>query len=233
MRLFSLPKRVSVVLARTLLLPANKSTMKKGLLLIAIVAIIVVVYFVFFNKSDDQATASKKVKPVALSISKNPEVFNTAFSVLLNNYYTLKDALVNADSTKAATDALAVVKAADAIPLDSLTADSSIVLTAKNFTGVLATEGNNVNKATSLEAQRRSFAVISDNLYSLLNTVRYDKEVVYHDLCPMAFNDEEQAYWLSRDSAIVNPYLGNKHPKYKSSMLVCGTLEDSVNFVGK
>lgn len=207
--------------------------MKKGLLLIAIVAIIVVVYFVFFNKTDEQAAANKKVKPVALSISKNPEIFNTAFSTLLDNYYTLKDALVNADSTKAATDALAVAKAADAIPLDSLTADSSIVITAKNFTGVLSTEGKTVNQAKNLEAQRRSFAVISDNLYSLINTVRYDKEVVYHDLCPMAFNDEEQAYWLSRDSAIVNPYLGNKHPKYKSSMLGCGTLEDSVNFVGK
>jgi len=28
----------------------------------------------------------------------------------------------------------------------------------------------------------------------------------------------------------VNPYLGNKHPKYHSGMVGCGSIEDSVSF---
>jgi hypothetical protein len=46
--------------------------------------------------------------------------------------------------------------------------------------------------------------------------------------CPMAFNDTETANWISNSSEIINPYLGNNHPKYKAGMLHCGELKDSI-----
>jgi hypothetical protein len=46
----------------------------------------------------------------------------------------------------------------------------------------------------------------------------------------MAFNDTEEAFWLSDKNRVVNPYLGSKHPKYKGSMLHCGDITDSLDF---
>jgi Protein of unknown function (DUF3347) len=209
--------------------------MKKGLIIVvALIVIAAVVYYLFFNnKGAAEQTATPKQKPVPLAISKNPEAFNAAFGKMMDAYYALKNDFVNWDSTKAGTDATTLKQLAQQVPYNTLQADSNIVLTAKNFSDEIANQSDALNKANNIEAKRRAFSTISDNLYSLINTVKYDREVIYHDMCPMAFNESEQAYWLSRDSAISNPYFGNKHPKYKSGMITCGEVEDSINFAKK
>lgn len=209
--------------------------MKKGLIIVvALIVVAAAVYFlVFSNKGQAEQTATKKEKPVPLTISKNPEAFNIAFGKLMDAYYTLKNDLVSWDSAKAGADAATLKQLAQQVPYDTLQADKNIVLTAKNFSEEIANQSDVLTKANNIEAKRRAFSTISDNLYSLINTVRYDREVIYHDMCPMAFNESEQAYWLSRDSAISNPYFGNKHPKYKSGMITCGEVEDSINFAKK
>src|SRR4051812_23633623 len=209
--------------------------MKKGLIIIvALLVIAAVGYFLFFtNKGQAEQSATPKQKPVPLAISKNPEAFNVVFGKMMDAYYDLKNDLVNWDSAKANTDATALKQLALQVPYDTLQADKNIVLTAKNFSEEIANQSETLNKANDIVAKRRAFSTISDNLYSLINTVRYDREVIYHDMCPMAFNESEQAYWLSRDSAISNPYLGNKHPKYKGGMVTCGEVEDSIDFAKK
>jgi hypothetical protein len=67
--------------------------------------------------------------------------------------------------------------------------------------------------------------MISDNLYNLIRTVKYDREVAYYQFCPMAFNDQG-AYWLSRESDIKNPYFG-------STMLTCGETRETLDFTPK
>ena len=46
----------------------------------------------------------------------------------------------------------------------------------------------------------------------------------------MAFNDNEEAYWLSNTRSIVNPYLGKKHPRYAGGMVTCGSIADSIDY---
>jgi hypothetical protein len=209
--------------------------MKKGLIIVIALAVIAaVVYYLFFSdKTNAAQTSTQKQKPVPLAISKNPEAFNVAFGKMMEAYYTLKNDLVNWDSTQADSDALTLKQLAQQVPYDTLQADKNVILTAKSFSDEIANQSEALNKAGNIEAKRRAFSTISDDLYSLINTVRYDREVIYHDMCPMAFNETEQAYWLSRDSAITNPYFGNKHPKYKSGMITCGEVQDSINFAAK
>ncbi|MFM9735850.1 hypothetical protein, partial [Streptomyces niveiscabiei] len=64
------------------------------------------------------------------------------------------------------------------------------------------------------EEKRKAFQMASEQLYDFIRTVQYDREVVYHEYCPMAFNDQG-ATWLSNSSDIKNPYLPKK-------MLHCG-----------
>ncbi len=206
--------------------------MKKGLLLIAIVVVLVGAYFALFSKKEDKSSGAvvKTEKQPRLLISKNPPAFNEAFATMLNSYYNVKNDLINWDSTKAGADAKTLAGLVLQLPLTALKADSSLIVTAKNFAGAIAAESDKINTAKTIEDKRRAFSVVSDNLYSLINTVRYDNEVIYYDVCPMAFNESEQAYWLSRDSVIQNPYLGNKHPKYKASMATCGDVEQKVDY---
>lgn len=212
---------------------AQTSGMKRGLLIVAVVLIMAGGYFAIFskkNKTQNDAPVTKNEKAPRLAISKNSSQFNDAFAGMLASYYTLKNDFVNWDSTKAGSDAETLASAALQLPIHALKGDSNLIGTAKNFTGAIAVQSKAIADAKTIEDKRRAFSVVSDNLYSLINTVRYDNEVVYYDMCPMAFNESEQAYWLSKDSAIQNPYLGNKHPKYKGAMVTCGSVEQTIDY---
>ncbi|MCW3110264.1 MAG: hypothetical protein JWQ09_4770, partial [Segetibacter sp.] len=104
-------------------------------------------------------------------------------------------------------------------------ADSSIVEMAKGYVQTVSSEAKALAQEKDIEAKRKSFQMISDAMYDLVRTIRFDKEVVYHQFCPMAFNDAG-AYWLSATSDVKNPYFGKK-------MLTCGEVKDSIDFRGK
>ncbi|QEC66071.1 DUF3347 domain-containing protein [Panacibacter ginsenosidivorans] len=205
--------------------------MKKGLLLIGITAVIVAGYFIFFAGGDDAKSDVPKQQPLAQS--KNNDAFNKPFNDMLNSYFELKDALVDWDTVKATAAATKLIDMADKIPMNELKADSTIVQTAKSFVGSVVAEAKGLVGETSIEEKRHAFYTLSDNLFNLLRTVKYDQQVLYYDKCPMAFNETEEGYWLSNTTEIINPYFGNKHPKYKTGMLHCGSIEDSVNYVSK
>lgn len=201
--------------------------MKKGLAIIAVAGIGVAIYFLFFNKPEVKDEGPKQ-QPLAQSA--NTDTFNVPFNDLLTGYFSLKDALVNWDSAKATASATTLITLASKVPYDALRADSTIVSTAKDFSGSVVAEAQGLAGETTIDGMRHSFYTLSENLYNLIRTVRYDQQVIYHDKCPMAFGDDKEAYWISNTSEIINPYLGNKHPHYHSGMVGCGNVEDSVDF---
>ncbi len=173
-------------------------------------------------------SAEKKAEP--LTIGKNSGPFNLSFSRLMDDYYGVKDALVEWDTVKANNAARLVQISADSLQLNDLKADSQIVLTAKSLAMSLRNEAKGFVGETDIEQKRRAFNMMTDELYNLIRAVRYDGQVIYHTRCPMAFKDSEEAYWLSASSKIVNPYLGDKHPVYKGKMMGCGEVVDSLDF---
>ncbi|MGI8950772.1 MAG: DUF3347 domain-containing protein [Chitinophagaceae bacterium] len=201
--------------------------MKIGWLIVVIIAIIAASYFLFFYKKDEKPAAPK---PQPLAISKNNNSFNTSFNDLLNSYYSLKNAFINWDTANANVASNNMIDNASKINYDNLKADSSIILTAKNFSDNVIAEAKGLIGEPTIDGKRHSFYTLSENLYNLIRTVHYDQTVIYHDKCPMAFGDDEEAYWITNNRKIENPYLGNKHPKYHSAMVSCGSIEDSIDF---
>lgn len=201
--------------------------MKKGLVFIVVAIIIAAVYFIFFNK-EEKKTEEPKQQPLAQS--KNTDAFNKPFNDFLNGYYQLKDALVEWDTAKTSSSAKALITLAANVPYNELKADSSIITTAKSFSESVVAESMGITGETTIEGKRRSFYTLSENLYNLIRTVRYDQQVIYHIKCPMAFNDTEEAYWLSNVNQVINPYLGKQHPKYHAAMINCGNITDSVDY---
>ena len=203
--------------------------MKKGLAIIGIACAAIAAYFIFTDKKKSFEDALPVLQHT-VSASKNSDAFNTPFTKVLNSYFSLHEALVNWDSAKAnlAADSLRMQLAK--VPYNELAVADSIKEKAKNLSESTAAEVDGFIAENTLDDKRKSFYTLSEYLYSLIKTVHYDKQVIYHDKCPMAFNESEAAFWISNSAEIINPYFGNKHPHYKSGMMHCGNIEDSVDY---
>ena len=172
--------------------------------------------------SNDEKPKQVDVPQAAMTQSSNSEAFNKSFAVLLSNYYGLKDAFVKEDTDKIKSFATDLIKAADSLKLTDLKAETALIETAKMNAQNVSDETKGLIGEANIEGKRKSFQMITSDMYDLLRVVKYDKEIVYMQHCPMAF-DNKGADWLSNTSEIVNPYLPKKMPD-------CGEVKDSVDF---
>lgn len=195
------------------------------LVLLALAGVAAWYFFETKPKPNNEVTAL--TQPVA---SKHSPAFNQAADSLLNAYYTLSDALVNWDSARVQTHISQLAERLETFPLAELENDSLAYEPAQPILQQVQAQAKAMKQTSGLEPQRRAFHTLSQNLYNLLRSVRYDAATVYLQECPMAFNDEETGNWISPVAAIRNPYLGTQHPKYKSGMLECGETKDSLDF---
>ncbi|MEO8173882.1 MAG: DUF3347 domain-containing protein [Sediminibacterium sp.] len=172
--------------------------------------------------SSDEKAKEEPQPQGPLAKSANSEVFNQSFTQLLTDYYSLKDNFIAEKEEEIVQSAKNLEVSADSLKLTELKADSNLVNTAKIYSLGISAEIKGLLGEKDLEAKRKSFQMISDQLYDLIRTVRYDRAIVYHDYCPMAFNDQG-ANWLSNTAAIRNPYIPKK-------MITCGEVKDSIDF---
>jgi len=179
--------------------------------------------------SDKQTREIPEVN-VKSSASTNSDVFNKSFEKLLTSYYSVKDALVDYDTVKANAAAKELAVDVKNLALDEIKNDSTGVIkeTAKTYTGSIQDSALVFVGETTIQKKKKAFQKISDDMYDLVRTMRYDRQTIYHQHCPMAFNDDQEAYWLSDSRTIANPYLGKKHPKFKDAMVGCGDITDSI-----
>lgn len=195
--------------------------MKKVLIAIILLAALGYGGYYFFGKKE---TKNRESEPQPLSITKNSGAFNQSYQKLLTGYYSLKDALVASDSVTANAASRQLVIHADSLQINEITGDSTGMIkeTAKTFTATISGSAQALASEKTLEAKRKEFEMLSDALWSLTRTVKYDGETVYYQYCPMAF-DNKGAYWLSNQAVIRNPYFGDE-------MLECGKVEDSLDY---
>lgn len=168
-------------------------------------------------------------KPEAVVTVQTGAGVKASSVLMLASYLQLKDALVNYDTASANMAAIRLGEAADSVDFSG-TPDTNVVKTVRDQMGTIRSEALVLVKETDLTEKRRSFSMITENLYPMLRALQYNDARLYYQMCPMAFNDNETAYWISDSREINNPYLGTQHPKYASGMLHCGELKDSLNY---
>jgi Cu(I)/Ag(I) efflux system membrane fusion protein len=171
------------------------------------------------TKQEQVATAEKMPVQSRLSDEQNKVLVAT-----LGSYYKLKDALVATNAAQAKDAAMELHNMSDS--LYKVTGkDVAAQANANTFAPYIDTVKaqsksiTEINDATC-EKQRIAFELVSRAMYGLLKNVEIKNAGVYHQYCPMAFNDKG-AYWLSDVSDIKNPYFGKK-------MLECGEVTDSL-----
>jgi len=160
--------------------------------------------------------------------SKNTDSFNIAFDSVLMNYDSLHNAFVNWDTAAADKYAALLQMALISVPYEQLKDEDA----ATKATSIAQNAADGLQTLISIDSinnKRRFFYTVSESIYHLAKTTSYDKAVIYHKKCPMAFNGDHEGWWISQTKKIDNPYFGKFDPKYKNAMLECGTVEDSIN----
>lgn len=172
--------------------------------------------------------AANNTPDVKVAVSKNTDSFNMAFDTLLTSYDSLLTAFINWDTVAADKYAAALQLALISVPYEQIKDEAA----ASKATGIAQNAADALQTLISIDSinnKRRFFYTASEGVYHLIKATGYDKAVIYHKKCPMAFDDEREGWWISTEREIDNPYLGKFHPKYKNAMLECGIIEDSIN----
>jgi hypothetical protein len=160
--------------------------------------------------------------------SKNSDSFNMAFDSVLLNYDSLRNAFINWDTSATNRYAALLQTALISVPYEQIKDEAAA--TKANSIAQNAADGlQTLINIDSINNKRRFFYTVSESVYHLIKTTGYDKVVIYHKKCPMAFNGDHEGWWISQTKKIDNPYFGKYHPKYKNAMLECGSVEDSIN----
>lgn len=184
-------------------------------------------WWLFFRESPASATSSTTIDSV--TVSKHSPEFDGQVKYAVNAYLEMKDAFVDADTVRAKARGEAFIKAIDSISVAELqNDDQQIGIAAKQELSDIKANASSMLQQSDITEMRQDFRMISENMYPFLKTIHYDGEKLYWQNCPMAFGENQEANWISNSSEIVNPYLGKNHPEYKSSMLNCGEVKDTI-----
>ena len=199
--------------------------MRRLLALLFIIALVFGVWWMFFR--DKEHNSGPKQQP--LKVGKHSAEFNQSVSSVVTEYLSLKETFVNADTAKIKEQQRKFIAAIDSMKLDDLKKDTSgIFQSAQLLIGDIRSNAEAISKETDITEMRQDFRMVSENLFPLLKTIRYEGEKLYWQNCPMAFGEGKDGSWLSNTEEIINPYLGKNHPEYKGTMLHCGEIKDTI-----
>ncbi len=126
-------------------------------------------------------------------------------------YFGLKDALIMNDGVTASNKAKELFKAIDKVPMDKLAANQHTVW--MKYMTKLSYDAEHIKGVTETEHQREHFSSLSKNMFEVMKVIK-PSYPVYYDHCPM-YNDGKGGDWVSKESAIKNPFYG-------SQMMTCG-----------
>lgn len=150
-------------------------------------------------------------KPGA-EITAAPELYT-----LFDAYFNLKNALIKSDAKTASAKAAELLKAYDKVEMGKMK-EAEHTVWMKEM-GNVKKHAEKIATTKDLAAQRKHFSELSENMYTLSKVANLGY-AVYKQHCPM-YNDGEGANWLSKESAVKNPYYG-------SQMLTCGKTVETI-----
>ena len=202
--------------------------MKKALLVLLLLILGVVGFYWYKFSHAGGGDSGSKQPPIALK--KHSTGFNKSIDVLLNAYFDMKTAFVDADSTGVKANCRKFIRLLDSIPLLELEKDTATISeTVKANISDLKMNAESLLKQASITEMRQDFHMVSEILYpSFFRAINYEGDKLYWQNCPMAFGEGKEASWISNTEEINNPYLGKNHPEFKNTMLHCGEIKDTI-----
>jgi copper chaperone CopZ len=150
-------------------------------------------------------------------MQKTDQVAENQLKPVFENYFLLKDALVKTDGKVASSLAKDLLTSLNEVKMNELAMDVHMVW--MKVMKDLTADAKSISETQDIKKQRTVFMSLSKNMYDLMKVAKYETPVFYQ-FCPMA-NGGKGANWLSKDSAIKNPYYG-------SQMMSCGKTVETI-----
>jgi hypothetical protein len=203
--------------------------MKKAILFLVLILAASLIFWKLF-KSKDGENKTSDTKEVAIAVKQHSENFNKSISRIVDKYMNIKDAFVNADTAAIKLSGAEFILLLDAIDTAELKKDTSLIeATIISVINDLKSNAISMLSQHDITEMRKDFSSLTDMMFpAFFTAIKYEGPTLYIQNCPMAFNDEIPANWISTTEEVINPYLGKNHPKYKAGMLHCGEIVDSV-----
>lgn len=140
-------------------------------------------------------------------------------SVVLKDYFTINENLVQDDASSAAKASAKLVTSLKGFKGSKLSDDEQ-----KEVNDILETaieHAEHISKnAGEIGHQREHLISLSTDIKDLIAIIGTSQKL-YEDFCPMA-NNNKGAIWISNKEAISNPYMGTKMP-------TCGKVQNVIN----
>jgi len=143
--------------------------------------------------------------------------FTSEFTEFIQLYLEMKDALVKSDKDEAVNAASKMIMKLEEIGEHRMEGDSHTKW--MQTYGELEAQLDEISEAGELEAIRTHFYSLSETLIENVKAFGIEG-VVYHQYCPMAF-DNEGGSWLSSEDQVMNPYMPD-------TMLRCGRVIEKI-----
>ena len=188
---------------------------------------VIIISFVLSCNNSQTAVVISQKDSLPNTILSLPDSVNNRVDSTLSAYYSFKSSLVEADSIGAISCVETLLKTTNHIDFNGVS-DSLLRKKLLSNTDSLKKAVQSAQKIATLAGKRIQLNNITHHFYALLKNMQYHKTTIFYQKCPMAFNDNQEGYWLSNIAEIENPYLGKKHPTYQSGMLHCGEVVDSI-----
>jgi hypothetical protein len=192
-----------------------------GLTMFFAILLLVIGFVRYFIYPGDGGAAANEPKPVPLTVSRHSEAFNLSIEKVLNVYYMLTDGFVKEDTSVINQSGYNLKAAVDSFKVEELKQDSLIYETALQPLQNIKSEIASIIADPSIKEKRGSLNILSNELFTLLSTVRYDLAKLYWQECTSAFGEDKPGNWLSKTEQSVNPY-GQKD---------CAEIKTNINFV--
>ena len=182
--------------------------MKKTFLTLAVASIILTACNQSDKKVETTNTTTEQAKTTKAIEVKSP---------IIAGYIAIGDALAKDDAKAAEEAALVLADNINSFDENGLSAEQkaaflNIKEDALEHAEHIGSNGDNIDH------QREHFKILSENMYVMAKNVD-PSQTFYKVTCPMY---KEGSSWLSTTQDVVNPYYG-------SSMLNCGSVEETIN----
>ncbi|MEX0929314.1 MAG: DUF3347 domain-containing protein [Balneolales bacterium] len=176
-------------------------------------SLFIVSLFMIACSGEEQTEPAQPDRQNLDPVYETPAEFKSQLSLALDEYFGLKDALVNSNAGQAAAFAQAFGENLHDVPGENLSDEAGSVWSGSR--DILYDQSRQISQLNNVTEQRKAFDSLSTALIQSMEAFGPFENAIYQQTCPMA--GDGSADWLSLSGDIENPYYG-------AEMLNCGAI---------
>jgi len=180
------------------------------------------------DKAAPQAPPAAPEKP--LTEEKYSAAFGLTLDTIMHAYHEMVGSFVMGDVAGVDAQAKIFMGKLDTLHFTDFQRDTVFQTAGQQLEG-LKTEMAGLQGEKTLGGKRQELNMVSQDLYDLLRTIRYDRQKIYFTECTAAFGEDKPGDWISTSGDTTqspNPYLG-VHPSGSGGVVGnCAQIKDSL-----